>query len=107
VPFVAESRIGGEGKQPPDDTENLRLRGEALAVSPQEALFGVQLVRGSLPEDRTVVPTDPVFNQVFRLRVGNGVTMTAKNDKTATVLWLRFTGTSTEAPKVDKPVVFR
>jgi hypothetical protein len=34
--------------------ETLRLRGEALAVSREEALFGVQLVRGSLPEDRTV-----------------------------------------------------
>jgi len=103
VPFVAEPRVAGEGKPPPTDAEKLRLRGEALAVSAEEVLFGVQLVRGSLPEDRTVLPKDPVFDRAFRLRVGSGVTITAKNDKTATVLWLRFTGTSTVAPKADKP----
>jgi hypothetical protein len=102
VPFVAEPRVAAEGKQPPDDAENLRLRGEALAVSPEEAVFGVQLVRGNLPEDRTQLPKAPVFDRAFRLRVGNGVTITAKNDKTATVLWLRFTGTSTVEPKADK-----
>jgi len=102
VPFVAEPRIGGEVEQPPDGVENLRLRGEALAVNAQEALFGVQLVHGSLPEDRTVLPEAPLFDRAFRLRVGSGVTITAKNDKAATVLWLRFTGTSTEAPKADK-----
>ena len=48
------------------------------------------------------MPKAPVFDCEFRLRVGNGVTITAKNDKTATVLWLRFTSTSTEAPKVDE-----
>ena len=101
VPFVTEPRVAGEGKQPPNEAENLRLRGEAVALSPEEVLFAVQLVRGSLPEDRTVLPTAAVLDRAFRLRVGNGVTVTAKNDKTATVLWLRFTGTST-LPKVDK-----
>jgi hypothetical protein len=99
VPFVAEPRVAGEGKQPLNDAENLRVRGEALAVSAEEAVFGVQLVRGSLPADRTVLPKDPVFDRAFRLRVGSGVTITAKNDKAATVLWLRFTGTSTVEPK--------
>ena len=72
-------------------------------MNAQEALFGVQLVRGSLPEDRTVLPEAPLFDRAFRLRVGNMVTMTAKNDKAATVLWLHFTGTSTVEPKADKP----
>jgi hypothetical protein len=102
VPFVAAPRVAGEGKQAPKEDENLRLRGEALAVSPEEVLFAVQLVRGNLPEDRTVLPRAPVFDRAFRLRVGSGVTITAKNDKTATVLWLRFTGTSTVTPKADK-----
>ena len=102
VPFVAESRAGGDRKQP-DGAANLRLRGEALALSPDEAMFCVQLVRGSLPEDRTILPKGALIDRAFRLRAGNGVTITAKQGKTATVLWLRFTGTSTEAPKPDKP----
>ena len=102
VPSVAETRIDTEGKQPPHGARHMRLRGEAVALSPEEALFDVQLVRGCLPEDRTVVPMDAVLERAFRLRVGTGVTITAKNDLTATVLWLRFTGTSTEAPKVAK-----
>jgi hypothetical protein len=100
VPFVAEPCVGGEGKPPPPKgAETVRLRGEAVAVSSEEALLGVQLVRGSLPEDRTQLPKGAVFDRAFRLRVGDGVTITAKNGKTATVLWLRFTGTSTEAPR--------
>ena len=102
VPFVAEPRVAGEGKQPPNEVENLRLRGEAVALSPEEVLFAVQLVRGSLPEDRTVLPKAAVLDRAFRLRVGNGVTVTAVNDKTATVLWLRFTDTSTVTPQADK-----
>ncbi|HZN38959.1 MAG TPA: hypothetical protein VFD82_09155 [Planctomycetota bacterium] len=102
VPFVAEQCVAAEGKRPPNDDENLRLRGEVLALSPEEVLCGVQLVRGSLPEDRTLLPEAAVSDRAFRLRVGTGVTITAKNDMTATVLWLRFTGTSTEAPKADK-----
>jgi hypothetical protein len=100
VPFVAEPRVGGEGKPPPPKgAETVRLRGEAVAASSEEALLGVQLVRGNLPEDRTQLPKGAVFDRAFRLRVGDGVTITAKNGKTATVLWLRFTGTSTVAPR--------
>jgi hypothetical protein len=95
VPFVAEPGAGGDGKPPPPKgAENVHLRGEAVAVSSEEALVGVQLVRGNLPEDRTQLPKGSVFDRAFRLRVGAGVTMTAKSGKTATVLWLRFTGTS-------------
>ena len=102
VPFVVEPRIGGERK-PPDDVKSFRLRGEALALGPEEALFRVQLVRGSLPEDRTQLPKSPMSDRSFRLRAGNGLTITAKHGTTATVLWLRFTGTSTEPPKAGKP----
>ena len=104
VPFVAEPRIGVDGKPPPPDVANLRLRGEAVALGPEEALFSVQFVRGSLPEDRTVLPKSPVFDRGFRRRVGAGVTITAKDDKLATVWWLRFTGISTGAPKAKKLV---
>ena len=98
VPFVAEPRAGGEGKPPPPKgAENILLRGEAVAVSSEEALLSVQLVRGNRPEDRTTLPA--VFDRAFRLRAGDGVTITAKNGKTATVLWLRFTGTSTGVRK--------
>jgi hypothetical protein len=59
-------------------------------------------VRGSLPEIAPCCQGSRVRPRVPS-RVGSGVTITAKNDKTATVLWLRFTGTSTVAPKADKP----
>jgi hypothetical protein len=103
VPFVAEPRIGAVGKQPPDDAKNLWLRGEAVAVSPEEALFRVQLLRNSLPEDRSVLPRATVCDRAFRLRVGNGVTMTMRSNRTSTVVWLRFLSTSTVAPKADRP----
>jgi hypothetical protein len=48
------------------------------------------------------LPKEPLFDRAFRLRVGNGVTMTAKNEKNATVLWLNFTSTSTVEPESDK-----
>ena len=103
LPFDAEPRVAAEGKQPPDDGERLRLRGEVLALSPEEVLCGVQLVRGRLPEDRTVLPKEAVSDRAFRLRVGDGVTFTAKDRRTATVLWVRLTGTSTVAPKAAEP----
>ena len=102
MPSVAETRIGVDVKQPPHGARHMRLRAEAVALSPEEALFDLQLVRGCLPEDRTVAPMDAVLERALRLRVGTGVTITAKNDLTATVLWLSFTGISTKAPKVAK-----
>ena len=90
------------GKAPPRGAENVLLRGEAVAVSAEEALLAVQLVRGNLPQDRTMLPRGAVFDRAFRLRVGDGVTITAKNGRTATVLWLRFTGTSTTVPRAGK-----
>ncbi|HZN38958.1 MAG TPA: hypothetical protein VFD82_09150 [Planctomycetota bacterium] len=110
VPFVAEPRAGGD-KPPPPTAANLRLRGEAVAVGPEEALFAVQFVRGALPEDRTMLPKRSLGDQAFRLRVGPGVTMMAQDRTTATVMWLRFAGTSNagpnEPPKLGKPVVIR
>ena len=110
VPFVAEPRAGGD-KGPPQNAANLRLRGEAVALCPDEALFAVQFVRGTLPEDRTMLPKRSLCDQAFRLRVGPGVTMMAQERTTATVMWLRFAGTSNagpnEPPQLGKPVVIR
>ncbi|HEX6812887.1 MAG TPA: hypothetical protein VF384_14785 [Planctomycetota bacterium] len=97
VPFVAEPRAGA-GKRPPPTAANLRLRGEAVPLGREEALFAVQFVRGDLPEDRTVLPKRPLSDQAFRLRAGQGVALTSQDRATATVMYLRLAGIANAGP---------
>jgi hypothetical protein len=86
----------------------LRVHGEAVLVSDQEALFGVQLVAGDLPEDPTLVPLVTRFAKTFRLQVGTGIVVLAPaakdapEDAPAVALWLQLVSV-TAAPPAKKP----
>lgn len=50
---------------PADGSNACRLRGEAVLVGDDEALFGVQLVAGDLPDDPTRIPKAPLVSATF------------------------------------------
>lgn len=89
-----------------------RLRGEALLLADDEALFGVHLVAGELPADPTRRPKAPLVDATFRLRVGSGVlllanaanpparaTSGAAPPPMTVALWLRFVDVVQAPPK--------
>ena len=102
LPFRAEPPT--EAGKPATTIPTLRLRGEAVLVEEQEALFGVQLVAGDLPADPTVLPKAPLFDRTFRLRAGTGILVlapTAQNapaDAPAVVVWLRLASVTATKP---------
>lgn len=97
-----------DASKPTSDTTPTRVRGDALLVSDQEALFYVQMVAGDLPLDPTILPYAMLFDEVFRLQVGTGIVILARNaidapaDAPAVALWLRFVDV-TAAPPAKKP----
>lgn len=90
------------------EATQLRVRGEAVLVSDQEALFGVQVVRGALPLDPTILPKAPLFDRTFRMRVGTGIVILAPIAKDApadtptVALWLQLVDVAA-APPAEKP----
>jgi hypothetical protein len=90
----------------------LRLRGEAMLLADDEALFGVHLVAGDLPADPTRRPKESLVEATFRMRVGGGVLLLANAAKPPTpatsgdttppmtvALWLRFADVVQTPPK--------
>ncbi|MDO8348993.1 MAG: hypothetical protein Q7T30_02065, partial [Planctomycetota bacterium] len=62
VPFVVEPAAKPD-KPAPGADPTLRMRGEMVPVRPGEVAFGMQLVRGALPDDRTQVPKDAILQR--------------------------------------------
>jgi hypothetical protein len=106
VPFVP-FRLGAPTADQDGRAERapLRLRGEAVLVNDDEALFAVQLVAGDLPADQTVLPQSPLLDRTFRPKAGSGVMLLspagagAAGEPDALVLWLRFVEVAQAPPK--------
>ena len=107
VPFRIEPPAGD--RKPEATKESLRLRGEALLVRDDEALFAVQLVDGALPDDRTVLPKSPLADGSFRLESGAGVILLSTpmvgstNAPEVVAVWLRLMEIARAEPNVTQP----
>ena len=88
VPFTVEPAVKGKPAEP--DTAR-RLRGEMVSLPDGEVALAMQLVRGTLPADRTETPPAALLNRVFRLAAGKGVMVLIVDKDEAVVLFVRCT----------------
>lgn len=104
APFVMEPVAKKvRGNLPAPDAQSLRVRGEMVPLSRTELAVDLQLVRGALPADLTVMPKEPLLRHVVRIEAGQGIAMVTVVGEQTTVVYVRCTEVTEQPVPLPPP----